>query len=564
MKRLLVGILVLVLALVVVAAGALMLVDVNHFRPQIQTTLGKALGRQVTLGRLHMSLWSGSLEADDIRIGDAPGFGGQAFVSARSLALGVRLWPLLVHRELRVTSLTLDAPSVRLLQDAHGRWNFSDFGGPGAPPAKAPQGTGAAPAFSVDHLRIHDGSIILKRAAGDSRRYSHVELSADHVGTGSAFPFSLAADIAGGGSLKLDGQIGPWRAGNAVQTPLQAHLVIRGLNLVAAGLMNAQGGVGGVIDLDSRIQSRQGVLRSQGHIGAQHLKLVASGSPAPQPVQVDYQAAYRLDRGTGTISHSTLGTGKARLDAAGSFDNRGKVMRLDLHLQGKGLPVDDLQPLLPAFGVVLPKNSHLSGGTLTLSLHAHGALDALVIEGPVALDGTRLAGYSLGAKLGGALSLAGIQAPQDTTIKHAAATLRISPAGITADPAEADITGVGTLTGKGHMAADGKLDFRMLVKLDKGITGAGGSKGLSGLLGGSKAGRLLGGVIRGTTSNGIGVRVEGTASDPHFRLDPAAMRELLKSGLGGSAAPGARTPSTAQGSSPLDSLLQRALKKSGG
>ena len=73
--------------------------------------------------------------------------------------------------------------------------------------------------------------------------------------------------------------------------------------------------------------------------------------------------------------------------------------------RGKALPVDDLQPLLPVFGVVLPKDSRLSGGSVGVDLRARGPLDALVISGPVTLDDSRLAGYSLGSKLGGVLSL---------------------------------------------------------------------------------------------------------------------------------------------------------------
>ena len=49
----------------------------------------------------------------------------------------------------------------------------------------------------------------------------------------------------------------------------------------------------------------------------------------------------------------------------------------------------------------------------------------------------------------------------------------IAPSGIRADPARADIAEPGNLTGQGGMAADGRFDFRMLVRLDKAITGAG-------------------------------------------------------------------------------------------
>ncbi|MCX7514870.1 AsmA family protein [Frateuria hangzhouensis] len=445
MKRLWIGLIVVVLALVALAAAALLLVDVNHFRPQIQASLGKAVGRQVSIGKLHMALWSGSLEAEQIRIGDDPAFGEQPFVSARSLELGVQLWPLLVHRELHVTSLTLEQPVVRLLQNRKGEWNFAGLGGG---PAPAPEEAAAAPSgLTVERLRIEDGRIELTRMAGDRKVYSHVRLSADHVGTQTAFPFQLAADIAGGGTLALEGKLGPWKAGNAVLTPVDAQLAMHDLDLVGAGLMARDSGVGGVLDLDTRIVSAKGVLTSKGRIEARKLQLVASGAPSPQPLQIDYNASYRLAAGTGRISGTVLHSGAAELAIGGSFDNRPAVMKLDLTVKGQRQPIDDLQPLLPVFGVILPKDSRLAGGTASMDLTVRGPLDALVIHGPVALDDTRLAGYSLGAKLGGALALVGISAPKDTVIRHAEATLTISPKGIDADPARAQIAQLGSFTG---------------------------------------------------------------------------------------------------------------------
>jgi len=129
MKRVLIGLVVTVFAFVVLAIAALLLLDVNQFRPQIQSTLSEALGREVTVGKLHVAVWSGSLDASDIRIGEDPAFGQQPFVSAKSLELGVRLWPLLLHRELRISSLSLQRPQVRLLQKTDGSWNFAKFGG---------------------------------------------------------------------------------------------------------------------------------------------------------------------------------------------------------------------------------------------------------------------------------------------------------------------------------------------------------------------------------------------------------------------------------------------------
>lgn len=561
MKRLVTGLFLAVLVVVALGAAALLLVDVNHFRPQIQASLGKALGREVSVGELRMALWTGSLQADAIRIAEDPAFGKRPFVSARSLQLGVQLWPLLVRRELHVTSLTLDRPVVRLLQNRKGAWNFAGLGGTGAAPPQDAASDTPPPGFTVDRLRINDGRIELRRMAGDRTVYEHVHLRADHVGTQAAFPFGLKADIAGGGTLALDGKLGPWHAGNALLTPVDAHLVIHGLDLVGAGLMASGSGVGGLLDLDARLGSAKGVLRSKGRIDARRLQLVASGKPSPQPLRISYRASYRLAEGTGRIGKTVLHAGGARLAVGGSFDNRPAVMRLALKVKGERQPVDDLQPLLPVFGVVLPKDSRLAGGTASMDLTVRGPLDALVIHGPVALDGTRLVGYSLGAKLGGALSLAGVKAPRDTVIEHAEALLTISPKGIEADPAKAQVAQWGSFAGKGRMAASGKLDFDMRVRLDQGVTGAGqAGAGLAGLLGDRGAGATLGGLVKGMSTHGVGVHVGGTASEPAFRLDPRAMAGLLEAGTrGDTAAPAARPPA-GKGRDVLDGLLENALK----
>jgi AsmA protein len=563
MKRVLLALVIVVLLVVAGAGVALSLVDANRFRPQIQTALSQAIGRPVTLGALHVSPWSGALEADDIRIADDPAFSNKPFIQAAQLEVGVRLWPLLVHRELAVTSLTLDKPVVRLLQQTNGQWNFTHFGSHASSDtptsAASPQGSAA---FTADALNIRDGTLVLRRAVGGMHRYSHLQLSAKHVAATAAFPFTMQADMPSGGHLKVDGKIGPWDPSNAMLTPLHVHLVMHGLDLVAAGLMQKGQGVGGIIDIDTQLHAMRGDVTSKGTITAHKLQLVASGSPSPEPLSVDYMAGYQINRHIGHIADTTLGTRKARLALDGTFDNRGKTMQLDIQIRGNKLPVDDLQPLLPAFGVVLPKNSHLRGGTLNVALHAHGALDALHIDGPVAINDTTLAGYSLGSKMGGALSLAGIHAPSDTLIKHAEAGLAIQPSGIRADPVKAEVSDLGSITGKGRMAADGSLDFNMLVKLASGITGA---QGVGGMLGGSKAGRILGSVLGESSSQGIGVHVTGTASDPRFRLDPAAVAGLLQSGLIHKQAPAsAHTPATSTSSSAKDvigNMLRGVLKK---
>ena len=75
------------------------LINVNSFRPKIESEASSALGRQVTVGNLSLSLFSGHVEADNIAIADDPAFSKSPFVTAQSLKIGVELMPLIFSKK---------------------------------------------------------------------------------------------------------------------------------------------------------------------------------------------------------------------------------------------------------------------------------------------------------------------------------------------------------------------------------------------------------------------------------------------------------------------------------
>src|SRR5215471_7195074 len=102
MKRLLKWIASVIAVLVVVVLVLPFLIDVNMFRPRIESELTNALGRKVTVGNLKLSLWSGSLAADNIAIADDPAFSNAPFVKAESLDVGVNLIARICSKTLEV------------------------------------------------------------------------------------------------------------------------------------------------------------------------------------------------------------------------------------------------------------------------------------------------------------------------------------------------------------------------------------------------------------------------------------------------------------------------------
>jgi AsmA protein len=105
------------------------LIDVNSFRPKIESEATNALGRQVKLGDLSLSILSGTVGIENISIADDPAFGKSSFITAKSLKVGVELMPLVFSKQLNVTGIALNEPQITLLKAANGTWNFSSLGG---------------------------------------------------------------------------------------------------------------------------------------------------------------------------------------------------------------------------------------------------------------------------------------------------------------------------------------------------------------------------------------------------------------------------------------------------
>src|SRR5229473_54331 len=162
------GIVVVVLLVIVIALP--FLVDVNSFRPRLESELTGALGRQVKVGNLSLSLLSGSVSAEDISIADDPAFAKTPFVQAKSLKVGVKLIPLIFSKTLNVTELTLNQPEISLVHSQNGdKWNFSSLGNKNAAEAKpaTPSSGGSAssnPNFSVAELNMTNGRLTVSRA----------------------------------------------------------------------------------------------------------------------------------------------------------------------------------------------------------------------------------------------------------------------------------------------------------------------------------------------------------------------------------------------------------------
>jgi AsmA protein len=506
MKRVLKIVGIVVVVIVVVAVALPFLIDVNVFRPTIESDLSAALGRQVKVGNLRLSILEGSVAADDLSIADDPAFSKEPFIRAKALGVGVELMPLIFSKELHVTDLTIEQPQVSLLHTAAGKWNFSSLGSKTTKPTASK--SSVSPDLSVGKLMVKGGSVSMDNISDKAKPqvYQNVNITVQKFSFASNFPFSLSAGLPGGGSVKLDGTAGPIGAPDAALTPVQAKVAVNNLDLAASGFVEPASGIAGMADFNGTIGSDGRTARSSGTATVQKLKLSPKGSAAGREVVVKFTTAYEVQKQAGQLNQGDVVIGKALAKLTGGYQMEGTSTVLNMKLNADNMPVDDLEAMLPAMGIVLPSGSSLKGGTLTADFTIVGPLDKLVINGPVKMKDTKLSGFDLGSKMSAISALTGAKTGSDTTIQNLSTDAHVAPDGISTQNVNLNIPSLGVVTGSGTISPQNALNYHMEAKLSGGVGG-----GLTQLAG------------MGNKSGGVPFFIQGTTSDPKFVPDVKGM-----------------------------------------
>jgi AsmA protein len=499
---------IVIAALIVIAIALPFFIDVNRFRPEIESNVSTALGRSVTLGNLSLSILSGSVEANQLSIADDPKFSNTPFIQAKSLKVGVELLPLIFSKRIDVTHLAIEHPQIVLLRNRAGVWNYSSLGNQAAAAPKTASNNGASSPqnLSVGKLEISDGTISL--GSVPARRapvaYDKVNVSVKDFSFTSSFPVKVSAELPGGGSLKVEATAGPINASDTSLTPLDGTVKVTKLDLSRSALVDPATGIAGTADFDGKVNSDGHVAKASGTVKASGLKLVPKGSPSSQTVQVVFAVNHDLQKESGEVTQGTVTIGKATMMLSGTYDMQGDETSVHLKLTGQGMPVDDLEALLPAVGVTLPSGSKLKDGTLNLDFDAVGPVAKIVATGTVRMTNAKLEGFNLTSKLSAIPGLGGKGGGNDTEIQNLSSDVRYSPEGIKLDKLDVVVPSIGTVTGAGTVSPSNELDFKLVANLSGAVGG-----GLTKVVGGG--------------SGGIPVKVGGTTSSPTFTPDMKAL-----------------------------------------
>lgn len=402
-RKLLMG-LGIMAALLAMAVGALLSIDVDSYRPRVQALVAGQLKRSVSLGRLEVSLWPVGVRVQQAVIGDDPAFQtSRPFARAARLIVRPRLLPLLTG-SFELTSLELEQPSIELVRNAKGIWNVSTLGGA--------QDESADSTLVLDRLIITGGVVgitdLQARPGAPAPRgrprqaprteYRNIDLQLDGYAPRKAFDLVLSATLpaagqrTNGGRVSVRGTAGPVNDADPSQTPFRGAVSFENASL--AGLASfaaaeALDRTDAVITGQADVTSAAGRAAAKGTLTLNDARV--HGVDLGYPVALTMDAGYAVASSLLTIASATVKLGPTPLALSGTVSLATDTPQVDLRVSTPRASLAEAARLASAFGVAFGADMQVAG-MLDADVRAKGPSDAPALTGQVRLRNVSISG----------------------------------------------------------------------------------------------------------------------------------------------------------------------------
>jgi AsmA protein len=410
---------ILVVLVVAVLVLAKLLVTPERIRATVLPLAQEKLQREVELGKIEVSLFSGVVLHNLVvhERGGKEGGEDEPFVAADRVVLSYQFWPLLFMRVV-IDEILLETPRIRVVRFADGTFNFSDLSGPEG--EKEPREAAAEPMedpvdLLVSEVVLSEGEVIFHDHALEADtpyrfRLSGVFVNARDISLDKPFPFRVQARL-NQASLEVEGE--------ADLDDLQgrAKVLLQDLDVTAFTPYFQEylpGKLGSLrLNLDLTAEGGREMVESKGHIALNGIELVLDAmqdTPLRNAdLALDYMVTADLKASSLEIRETKAALNGIPLHIAGrvedfagepAIDITARLEDLDLNAAVSAAPEDLVRP----FAEMNP------AGTIQAQLHLAGPVAEpmkLLRDGDLHLNAIEVSSGGLRPSLTGVLNLAG-------------------------------------------------------------------------------------------------------------------------------------------------------------
>jgi len=385
-KWLIVGVVLIALGAITVAAlfnlNSLIARNKDYLIEQAE----QALGRKLKVAAIEATIFSGlGVKLMDFSMSDDPQYSTDDFVRAKDLQVIVNFWPLL-KKEVKVKRIILHSPTILVIRNGSGNFNFSSIGKKDRTPKEAAgkekgergEKDQAPGAFEISLVDISSGDVrYVDRKSATDLRLRQIDLKVEDFELNQPFTVRLAAALyADKQNLQFASKFGALRADRDFsQLPMDGKIEIDPLdmNRLKAAAPRLADGLPKDLDLSGVFRVKalkfKGTLKNlvlDGEIeGTQGAVRYGTSFQKPMGVPLTLNADARYAGDKLTIRKGQLKLHSLELATVGDIQF-GDATMLNLSVDSKPAALDGWDKIVPAIA------SYQLAGTMQLQAKLRG------------------------------------------------------------------------------------------------------------------------------------------------------------------------------------------------
>jgi AsmA protein len=242
-----IGVLVILFAVVLLLPP---FINLGVYKVRYLPLVEQALERKVDVGEVRLRLIPApALRISSLNVSDNPSFSKDPFFTAEQARLKLKFWPLL-KGQFQVDEFILEKPSINLVKQPNGIFNFSDIGKKKDKTEKKEKKEGPRKTkepiklseLIPARLRIEQGNITFQTKGRKPLQIRGFDVSLKDFSTDHPFPYRVALSLPGLKPISLEGPLSYQESG-AILTLKENHLKAQDIDFPMNGTVSDLTGV---------------------------------------------------------------------------------------------------------------------------------------------------------------------------------------------------------------------------------------------------------------------------------------------------------------------------------